>query len=357
MMLDVLVVGAGPAGCSAAARLNRAGATVAMVHHPRRNERPSEALAGAAAQLMAATGLGDVESVTDGRCGGTLSAWNSGELAATDSFAAPDGAGWWVDRGRFDAALRERCAALGVEVMTDCVKAVRRHQRYWVVNSASGADMAAGWLIDATGRAGAVARQLGASRRVGPKLVAVHARTTGISRSVPSRVFLEAEPDGWWYVGGSSRNRIGATAVVQPSIARSLLAKERFVKRLGQTRHLAEYVRRHSDWSDPCTSPASSSVLDPVFGAGWVACGDAAIAFDPLSGHGLVGALVSGLAAAEAIRSVDTMAKMQAIAARHVAVLRIYEHRRGAAYSREQRWSDQPFWSAQSGWWNGSGHR
>ena len=56
MTLDVLVVGAGPAGCAAAARLSLDGANVAMVHHPRRHDRPSEALAGAVARVMAAAG-------------------------------------------------------------------------------------------------------------------------------------------------------------------------------------------------------------------------------------------------------------------------------------------------------------
>ena len=347
MTLDVLVVGAGPAGCAAAARLSLDGATVAVVHHPRRHERPSEALAGAAARVMAAAGLGAVDDVAEGRCGGTLSAWGSGDFAATDTFASPGGAGWWVDRGRFDAALRDRCEALGVSWVTGRVTAVRRQQRSWGLSLASGAEMAATWVIDATGRTGAVARRLGASRRTGTQLVAVYARTNGVCESAPSRVFLESEPDGWWYVGGSSRHRIGATAVAQPSRARSLLTTEHFVKRLAQMHHLGRWAGQHTHWNAPRTSLASSSTLDRVFGPDWVACGDAALAFDPISGQGLLGALVTGLGAAQAICSSNTSAAMRGYAARHADVFRIYELRRAAAYRREQRWPDRPFWSAQ----------
>jgi flavin-dependent dehydrogenase len=344
---DVLVVGAGPAGCAAAARSSLGGATVAMVHRPRRNQRPSEALAGAAARLVSAAGLGTVDDVAEGRCGGTLSAWGTDHLAAADSFPSPEGAGWWIDRVRFDAALRDRCAALGVAVVTGRVTGVRREQPCWVVSFAGGAQTVADWVIDATGRAGVVARQLGASRRLGPELVAVHARTSGVSESVPSRVFLEAEPNGWWYVGASSQNRIGAAAVVQPSDARWLLTGEHFAQRLGQTRHLSRWAHQHSGWSAPRTSAASGSALDRVFGDGWVACGDAAMALDPISGQGLLGALAGGLAAAQAICSSDTRAQMRRIATRHADVLRIYNLRRAAAYLAEQRWPQQPFWSAQ----------
>jgi flavin-dependent dehydrogenase len=319
-----------------------------MVHRPHCNQRPSEALAGPAARLVYAAGLGIVDDMTEGRCGGTLSAWGTDHLAATDSFTSPDGAGWWVDRVRFDAALRDRCAALGVAVVTGRVTGVRREQHCWMVSLAGGAQTMADWVIDATGRVGAVARCLGASRQPGPALVAVHARTSGVDESVPSRVFLEAEPDGWWYVGASSRHRIGATAVVQPSDARWLLTAEHFVGRLGQTRHLSRWAGQHGGWNAPRTSPASSSALDRVFGEGWIACGDAAMALDPISGQGLVGALAGGLVAAQAICSSDTSTQMRRIATRHADVLRIYKRRRTAAYRREHRWPEQPFWATQS---------
>jgi flavin-dependent dehydrogenase len=141
--LDVVIVGGGPAGCAAAARASLDGGTVAMVHRPRRDERPSEALAAAAARAMSAAGLGTVDDVAQGRCAGTLSAWGTDHLAATDSFASPDGVGWWVDRARFDASLRDRCAALGVAIVLGRVNAIRREQRSWVVSFAGGAQVAA----------------------------------------------------------------------------------------------------------------------------------------------------------------------------------------------------------------------
>jgi flavin-dependent dehydrogenase len=344
--VDVVVVGGGPAGCAAAARSALDGATVTVVHRPRRDERPSESLPAAAARVMRAAGLGTVDDVAQGRCGGTLSAWGTAHLAVNDSFASPEGAGWWVDRARFDAALRDRCASLGVAVLPRRAKAVWRDNHCWIVDFAGGGQIRAGWVIDATGRAGALTRRLGASRRAGPGLLAVHARTKEASETTPSRVLLETGPHGWWYVGTSSNRQIGACAVVQPSLARLLLSTEHFAKSLNHTSHLGCWARGHQ-FSAPRTSWASSSALDRVSGAGWVACGDAAMALDPISGQGLLGALAGGLAAAQAICSSDTARQMRQIAARHAEVLRIYELRRSAAYRSEQRWPQHPFWSTQ----------
>ena len=76
-----------------------------------------------------------------------------------------------------------------------------------------------------------------------------------------------------------------------------------------------------------------------------MACRDAALAFDPLSSQGVVGALAGGLAAVEAICSADVAGALRDIGARHADVAPIYESRRLAVYAQERRWRDHPFWA------------
>jgi len=242
MTFDTLIVGAGPAGCAAAARLARDGAKAVLVHRPSANQRHSESLPGAATRALAGAGLDPIDNVIEGRCGGTLSAWGSDQLVASDAFAAPDGPGWWIDRNRFDSELRRRCVGLGVVLLTGRIHDLRRRGRGWIAGTAAGADISARWVIDAIGRTAAVARRLGAVRRTGPALVAVHARTTTPREQPPARIFLEAEADGWWYVGASSQRRISAVAVVDPGDARRLRRQEHFVTRLGALPNLGGFA-------------------------------------------------------------------------------------------------------------------
>jgi flavin-dependent dehydrogenase len=46
---------------------------------------------------------------------------------------------------------------------------------------------------------------------------------------------------------------------------------------------------------------AGGARLDRFFGEGWLACGDAALSFDPSSSQGLLTALYSGKSAAEGL--------------------------------------------------------
>jgi flavin-dependent dehydrogenase len=346
MNLDAVVVGAGPAGCVAAARLAGDGAKVAVVHRPSSGHRHSETLPGPAARALVDAGLGPVDSLAEGRCRGTLTAWGSSQLVAFDAFASPDGASWWIDRDRFDGALRRRCAPLGIPILTGRLY-LRRRGQMWVVRIGQDAELHAPWVIDATGRAAAVARRLGVVRRSGPPLVAVYARTIALHSDSPTRIMLEAEADGWWYVGASSQQRIGAVGIADPDSARSLCKCEHFVARLAALSNLGRFAGVASEWSPPKACPAGGTWLEAVCGDGWIACGDAALAFDPLSAQGLLGALSSGVAAAQAISSADSATVLAEIGARHAEVRAIYEARRQAAYAREHRWPDRPFWSRQ----------
>lgn len=347
MNLDAVVVGAGPAGCAAAARLTGNGAKVLLVHRPSGGQRRSESMPGPAARALAAAGLGPVDALAEGRCWGTLTAWGSGELVAFDAFASPDGPGWWIDRDRFDCALRRRCAALGVPILTGRIHHLHRIGQKWMARIGQGLDLSAPWVIDATGRAAAVARRLGGPRRSGPPLVAVYARTIAPSSDSPTRIVLEADADGWWYVGASSQQRIGAVGIADPDSVGSLRNREHFLARLAALPKLGRFASDASGWSPPQACVAGGAWLDAVCGPGWIACGDAALAFDPLSAQGLLGALSSGVAAAQAISSADSATAMAEISARHADVRAIYQARRQAAYAREDRWPDRPFWSRQ----------
>ena len=79
---------------------------------------------------------------------------------------------------------------------------------------------------------------------------------------------------------------------------------------------------------------------------GWVAAGDALMAFDPLSGQGVNAALRSGIEVAEWLLSgrPEQVKGIPAWVERVSTRFNDYQKQRIQTYSHENRWSDLPFW-------------
>jgi Tryptophan halogenase len=93
-------------------------------------------------------------------------------------------------------------------------------------------------------------------------------------------------------------------------------------------------------------SAAGSQVLEPVTGETWVAAGDAACAFDPLSSAGILSALRTGREAAEALTSMSSSTGLDVVGygdriRRRFAA---YLQDRRLFYCSETRW-DTEFWA------------
>jgi flavin-dependent dehydrogenase len=96
----------------------------------------------------------------------------------------------------------------------------------------------------------------------------------------------------------------------------------------------------------PFTHAAHTQTLHPVVGRGWLAAGDAASTFDPLSGQGIFKALHSGILASYAI--LDWLkgqdGGLEIYSALQKAEFKQYLADWKSYYSLEQRWSDARFW-------------
>jgi flavin-dependent dehydrogenase len=96
----------------------------------------------------------------------------------------------------------------------------------------------------------------------------------------------------------------------------------------------------------PRVTSALSSALAPPTGEGWLAAGDAALSFDPLSSQGLFHALYSGLASAEAAHRVlsGDISGFNDYANKLSEIDRVYRNSVSACYALEARWPHEEFW-------------
>jgi flavin-dependent dehydrogenase len=321
-MSSILVVGAGPSGCAFAITAAQRGHPVTVIDEGRR--RPpwtGESLPAGGGQLLESIfGAG----VLDGQAMsyGTAAAWGTPDLVAHDFMAHWSGAGWHVDRARLDARLRTACEAAGVGVS---------------VGRAEDLDHA-DWIVDATGRAAAIAARRGARQQRFDDQIALVATVPDIGGERVTTV--ESCAWGWWYsqpVAGGDR----VIALITDADLVDVARRDFWMARLAETEH----VRGHLEVmpTEVAAYPAGAAARDPIVGEGWLAIGDAAVSFDPMSSQGLITGVVMAAHAAVAIDAgqqalADWAADYRVVLDEHLQV-------RHAFWAEEGRWPDAPFWS------------
>jgi flavin-dependent dehydrogenase len=96
---------------------------------------------------------------------------------------------------------------------------------------------------------------------------------------------------------------------------------------------------------------ASSGQLQAAVGENWIAIGDAAQSFDPLSSKGIANALYTGIHGAGAVAAA-LRGDSEAVAryAGHLTeIFRVYCEHAVDVYRLERRWPAAPFWQRRQG--------
>jgi flavin-dependent dehydrogenase len=282
---DYLVVGAGPAGATVARLLALKGRAVIVADPGSPVANRLELLAPASLATVAAVGLEPLlnDPAVARRCLGIRRISDSGERDYEDFLRHPYRVGYVVDRARFDERLRAAAIAAGVTFCQLRATGVTPDGGIIFREGLSGATrlMLANIVVDATGRAAAIARRKGArvtarDRRVAELIEDMHAD------AVTDTSWLDYRSNGssWSYRVHGPGER-------------------------AQTWRVRASGTRAGDAL--LTVDASASVLSEAAGEGWIAVGDAAIAFDPIASQGLFNALSSALVATGALMSADQL--------------------------------------------------
>lgn len=278
----------------------------------------------------------------------TAAAWGSPLRRENHFIYSARGAGWHLDRARFDAFLAREAARRGVEVrLRTRLEAAERSGGGWRLRLSDGAELRARFVVDATGRRAAFARGAGA-RRVSCDRLVGYARFFTPDAAAEPGTLIEAFREGWWYTALAGGRRVVA-CLTDSDIARKLRLRDegRWLGLLSETSWVRRGVGRGVTDGPPVIRAADSGLLEPVCAPDWLAVGDAASTYDPLSSQGIVKSLRSGVFASYAVA--DRLDKSDASGlARYETLVR----REFAAYRRahaqhcaaERRWPDSDFW-------------
>lgn len=358
--VTVAVVGGGPAGASAALELARLGIATIVIERSDGNGNPvGECLAPSANPLLQRLGLDSTLQSTGALPSyGNQSAWGGdGRSVDHDFLRDPFGHGWHLDRPAFNRALLDAAAIAGVSIRRTCrVASVDRVADGWHVKTMSqeGASVLhASMLVDATGRRALVARHQGVRRRVFDSQVGTVAFLDAPPNFAPfqdATTVIESAPNGWWYAALLPNRRLAVSWFTDPDLLAASVAwrAAEWWKSLRRSDHVGPLVVSHG-FSMPqriSVVAAGSSLLPQPAGERWIAIGDAAAAYDPLSSHGIGSALAGGRSAAKAVMA-TLSGDRTAFAAYRERLFADYAHylwMRHAYYAEEQRWTGEPFW-------------
>lgn len=341
---QIAVLGAGPAGAAAAIALARAGADVLLVEPDAYAvPRIGETFPPAIADLLAELGVLQALLPLRLKSHAVRAAWGDPEPVDQNHIAHPHGAGWHVDRARFDAALAAAAIDAGARPLTARFMDATPTDAGWRLTldqAGRRLDISARLVVDATGRRAAFARRQGATRQSADSLSAAAFRLPAPLAQVHAYTLIETAPDGWWYSAPVPGEAAVAVFFSDPATLRAADPTALLAQAPMTATRLAGLPL-----GPPERHAAGASRLDQAAGPGWLAVGDAAMTFDPMSGDGVCRALRSGLdGAALALASLSGQGDPAAWTAGLTDRFATYARHRGGFYALERRWPDRPFW-------------
>ena len=202
------------------------------------------------------------------------------------------------------------------------------------------------WLIEATGRSSAIARKLGVSRIQDDRLVAVCGFGKPRLGQKVDRTLIEAVPEGWWYGAVLPQGMVVLVLHTDPRLARSV--RQDWDKALDRTLFMRKFFPPEGFDKEPFVVDAGGSRLESYHGRNWIACGDSALSFDPLSSQGIYTAMYSGMSVPKAISAASRPdeSSLDSYALALAGVRRVYRARLASPYRQIERWPDSPSWTA-----------
>ena len=368
-IIDVLVIGGGPAGTTTATMLARKGFQVLLIERePFPRDHIGESLLPASIPILEELEVSD--SITKAgflpKWGATM-IWGKENVPWSWRFEETSPKyphSYQVWRPLFDQLLLQNSQRNGVTIWEGCnvvdvlLEGREAKEVLYRTNEGNIGRLLTRFIVDASGQTGVLNRKL-KLRRVDPffQNLAVYCYFEGAQR-LPSpdetNIFIESYQNGWlWniplHTGLTSVGAVADTHAAQAEILKH--GSNGFLtNQISQAPYMSALLANATPYSDSVVVKDWSYTSDHFAGDGYVLVGDAACFVDPLFSSGVHLALMSGVMAAAYVTTALKSPDMRGPASEVYEELyvREYEHFHALAklFYSSNRTSESYFWEA-----------
>ncbi|NEQ64003.1 MAG: hypothetical protein F6K21_00445 [Symploca sp. SIO2D2] len=369
---QVMIIGGGVAGAATAITLARRGiASLILETSTQITTKVGETLPPNVLPLLKIFGLEQcLQPPEHLPCYGNQYIWGEDGIQEKLFIFQTYGNGWHLNRLTFEQQLYQLSQEQGVEWLLGCklLKVKQDIDNHWqlTVNCQGkqqtwqlpqgGSAKRTHFLVDATGRSAKLAQFLGVKREKYDRLIGlVCPFKLQPHHTIAHYTYIEAVENGWWYAAVIPGNRLMTVFLTDADLLdKGMFKMDGYRQALSKTQLISSSLKDEliaDSHQKITTRTASSSYLQQIFGENWLAVGDAAFAYDPISSYGIASALGGGFYAGNAIAD-HLMGKREALPAYSFILeqnYQLYQEMLANQYQLEQRWSNHTFWQRRHG--------
>ncbi|WP_299683077.1 tryptophan 7-halogenase [uncultured Tenacibaculum sp.] len=362
---EILILGGGIAGCIAAISLADTYKVTLVDKLIQPTEKVGESLAPATHRILNTLGLklsdSEYQNIFINNLG-MQSYWGSDQVQIIDHLRNPDGASKSVDRKKLALYLREKAIEKGV----DCFWGLRffnssYQDNTWNITCKSDdiknrttKVFSSKFVIDATGRGAHFAKTQNIKRTKYDSLISCWLSLPNTKQNTMSTII----PDefGWWYSAVIPNNKRILSYQTDADIIEKSVFKNfsSFSKLIHQNKIANQFIENQTNAIEfHGVVSANSTKLNQVVGQQWLALGDAAISFDPLSSQGMFNAMATAMQVSDLLKKVNISSNLNEEKIAYLSnnytsqIDSIWNHylkHKELFYSAETRWKNALFW-------------
>ena len=350
--MKIAIIGGGPAGLFTAIALKQMKHEVLVLEAGTyTNQRVGEHLGAEARTFMKSLNIPNqiIENNSIG-CTEIVGAWGQEELLSRSSIFNAYGEGLILSRPAFDHAIATYCQSLNISVETNCrVRTLKLTDDYWDMDTKNG-QFKANFVVDASGRNSKFSKTFGTSKITHDDLIGIAGvlKPAQKRQLTESQLLIESTPSGWWYSVQLPSGEVAATFMTSAGLysAAGQSPEKFWTNQLSTGKHTSKKFANYVPSDKTFIQSAKTHILQKLTGKRWLAVGDAAMSYDPLSSAGILKGMRMGISAATKINgwangNTNALEEYEQNCQKTFAE---YLIKKEAYYALERRYNDCPFW-------------